>query len=69
MKIYEPSLTRIRKAPLTGDGLVALLEALADRINNLGAVDGGFTMGYTEPDEQVPADVLVPEIVVRLRRP
>lgn len=68
MQIYKPALDRIRAANLTGEGLAALFDALADRINHLGAVDGGFTMGYTGEDE-VPADTLVPEIVVRLKRP
>jgi len=68
MQIYEESLSRIRQSNLSGEGLAALLEALADKINSIGAVDGSLTLGYTGEDE-VPADVFVPEITIRLRRP
>lgn len=72
MPIYKPALELIEQAPVTGPSLAVLFEALETKMQNIGAVDCEWTLGYVpsdipEDERPKPGD-LVPEIILRVRR-
>lgn len=65
MKIYQVAMERLRQAPMSGEGTANIFEVMAHQLEEQGACSGEFKLNWASGE--IPDDVLIPEIILRLR--
>jgi hypothetical protein len=67
MPVAEPTLKRIREAPLRPDALAMIFEQIGKMVDQFGAAASIFQLDYQKPDDDLQPGDLLPVITLAVR--